>query len=89
MIKKKVQLSRKSSTTDRKLVEKVIETRKLLDEFGLILCGFEPGISAIVKNTSNFSAQIHLSFDHNEWKWLEPLLVELSEFRRKTEEANV
>jgi hypothetical protein len=62
--------------------------RELLSEFGATLVGFDPGVTADIKgfprslpgSGAGFWGE-HMSFDSAEWKWLEPLLMELRELR--------
>jgi hypothetical protein len=63
--------------------------RELLSEFGATLVGFDPGVTADLKGAprgmrGNGCWGEHLSFDGSEWKWVEPLLVELRNLRRAT-----
>lgn len=63
--------------------------RELLSEFGARLVGIDPGLTADIKGLPRSFPGIgagfwgeHMAFDDTEWKWLEPLLVELRELRR-------
>jgi len=69
---------------NKKICNRATFLRELLKEFGAVLCGFDPGASAMVKGVSGKGDGYwgeQLSFDGLEWKWLEPLLVELRERR--------
>lgn len=75
---------RKMSAEDRKLVARMKEIRELIKEFGLTLCGYDPGISAYVDarpelRPSTWNGPFKL--DDVEWVWLEPLLKELRDYR--------
>ena len=59
-------------------VDRSIELRELLDEFGLTLHSFDPGVHAFLDEP--FSLSIH--FDGQVWNWIEPLLKELRARRR-------
>lgn len=76
-----------SQEEDRKLLARMKEIRELIAEFGLILRGYDPGISASVKANPGLRGRGYwgeaVSFDNNEWKWLEPLLNELRDYRRQ------
>src|SRR5688500_1673658 len=76
---------RQSKAADKIIVERMKETRELLADFGLVLHGYDPGVTAYVKSdpraVGNGWAQEPISLDHNEWQWLEPLLNELRSLR--------
>lgn len=55
--------------------------RELLDYFGLVLVGFDPGVSARNPNATDYFKRLSYNFDSQEWAWLEPLLVELRDLR--------
>lgn len=70
---------------NRSICKQAKHLRELLKEFGLTLVGFDPGITASVDahpelRWSAWHGPIKL--DHDEWKWLEPLLLELRDFRK-------
>jgi hypothetical protein len=71
---------------DKKLVARMKEIRELIAEFGLTLRGYDPGVTASLKENPALRGRGYwgeaISFDSNEWKWLEPLLKELSMYRR-------
>jgi hypothetical protein len=70
---------------DRKLVARMKEIRELIKEFGLTLCGYDPGISAYVDARPNLKASAWngpFKLGEVEWAWLEPLLQELKILRR-------
>jgi hypothetical protein len=54
----------------------------LLKNFGLHLMGLDPGILARKHNDMDLMSY---NFDANEWAWLEPLLIELRNFRKTKE----
>lgn len=58
--------------------------RELLGEFGASLHGHDPGVTAFLPNGAGGDGYMgeDLSFNREEWGWLEPLLVELREARR-------
>lgn len=61
------------------------EIRELIKEFGLTLCGHDPGISAYVDGRPELKASSWngpFKLDDVEWNWLEPLLKELRDRRR-------
>lgn len=61
------------------------EIRELLDSFGLVLAGYDPGVTAHIRSEPAARGQgwggEPINFDCHEWRWLEPLLVELRERR--------
>lgn len=71
----------------REIINRANHLRTLLQEFGAQLYGFDPGVSAQLidypeaRGHGAFSEP--LSFNSTEWQWLEPLLVELRELRKK------
>jgi hypothetical protein len=73
---------------DRKLVARMKEIRELIAEFGLVLYGHDPGITATLKDKPGLRGDgwggESITFDGIEWAWLEPLLVELREHRRRS-----
>lgn len=75
------------TAADKALVARMKEIRELIKEFGLTLCGYDPGISAYVDSRpklipSSWNGPFKL--DDIEWAWLEPLLVELRMRRKQT-----
>ena len=62
----------------KKTVARMNKAKYLLANFGLSLIGFDPGVLAITKDGYS------ISFDGIEWKWLEPLLLELQNYRALT-----
>lgn len=76
----------KLSAEDKKLVARMKEIRELIAEFGLTLSGYDPGISAILKDQPRLRGDgwggEPITFDGTEWKWLEPLLQELRILRK-------
>ena len=74
------------ASENRKIRERAKQLRELLREFGAVLSGFDPGASAMIKGVPGKGDGYwgeQLSFTGLEWKWLEPLLVELRDFRQK------
>ena len=73
----------------RAITKRATFLRRLLKENGLILGGFDPGVLAYKKIGKNpFTKEwttVSLNFDSNEWRWLEPLLLELRKARRSRE----
>jgi len=70
-----------------KIGERIKFLRDLLGEFGLDLRGVDPGFSANLKDRPpggghGFWGE-HISMGNAELRWVEPLLVELRERRRK------
>ncbi len=88
---------RKSKPTPtQQIVARTSEVRRLLSEFGVMLSGFNPGISGYFKDGRTRSYRgaggegywgEPISINEATWGWLEPLLKELSE-RRKKEKVN-
>jgi len=58
------------------LIARMAELRGLLTEFGLELCGFDPGVLARWPERGG-----SLQFDRAQWSFIEPLLKELRERR--------
>ena len=58
--------------------------KKLMAEFGARLSAFDPGVMAIpeagIDPKTHFYARA-LNFQAFEWNWLEPLLIELRDYR--------
>lgn len=71
------------SKQDKELVQRIDELRELLAEFGLALHGYDPGVSAVRKD----SPHTLLNFNFAEWQWLEPLLIELRQHRTMPEKT--
>lgn len=70
---------------DKKLLARMKEIRELIKEFGLTLCGYDPGISAYVDSRPELRPSAWngpFKLDDVEWAWLEPLLKELREYRQ-------
>ena len=76
----------KLSAEDKKMVARMKEIRELIAEFGLTLSGYDPGITALLKGNPRLRGDgwggEPITFDGTEWKWLEPLLVELRMHRK-------
>lgn len=72
-----------------KTLVRMKEIRELLAEFGLRLCGYDPGVTASLIDSPETAGRGYwgeaISFEHNEWKWLEPLLNELRQLRQQQE----
>ena len=81
----------------RKTVDPVVvemrDCAALLEEFGLQLHGFDPGVTAFYTGTRSENAPFlggigrgywgePFSFSSIEWKWLKPLLQELRDRRK-------
>ena len=68
------------------IIKRATFLRRLLKENGLILGGFDPGVLAYQRAGKNpFTKQWHavpINFGNTEWRWLEPLLLELRRLRR-------
>lgn len=70
---------------DNQIIAKMKEIRELLDEFGLHLGGYDPGVMAWTKQDETKEGHFvgeTVQFDRAEWKWLEPILRELRNYRR-------
>ena len=70
---------------DKALLARMKELRELLSEFGATLCGYNPGVTAFLPNNIRGEGWMgeSLSFDGIEWAWLEPLLKELRDRRKR------
>ena len=80
---------------ERRVLESIMERRKteveLLAEFGAQIYGIDPGVTAYfpdkpcgrILGLGQGAFGEPLSFSRVEWKWLRPLLEELSAFRAK------
>lgn len=77
---------------DRKLLARMAEIRELISQFGLTLSGYDPGITASLTEKPEQRGRGYwgeaISFEDAEWKWLEPLLKELSLLRRTAKTAD-
>lgn len=84
-------MTRTKKEADR-IVARMDFLRALLSEFGASLSGYQPGVTAYLKD-QRFSGGGYmgeaLDFNYSEWEWLEPLLVELRDFRRQKYGAKV
>jgi len=70
-------------TKTEALLNRMDELRSLLKEFGAVLSGFDPGISACLPGQKgNGYWGETLNFNGVEWTWLEPLLIELRNYRK-------
>lgn len=72
---------------EKELVDRLNKTQKLLKQFGLDAYAYDPGVLCVpseLAGSPRYNATIN--FGDNEWKWLEPLLRELSlaRFRLRT-----
>lgn len=67
---------------EREIVARMTEIRELLAEFGLVLSGYDPGITAYIRSEPNAQgggwAREPISLDHSEWKWIEPLFERIA-----------
>ncbi len=75
----------RQTQADKELCARMTEIRELVKEFGLTLCGFDPGISAYVDGRPDLRPSTWngpFKLDDVEWAWLEPLLVELRSRRQ-------
>lgn len=72
--------------------QRMNEINTLLNEFNADLHGFNPGVTAYIRDQkpcyigtagAGYMGE-HLDFSRIEWKWLEPLLIELRDLRKKT-----
>ena len=71
--------------SDTETLARMNEIRDLLNEFGLHLGGFDPGVMAWTKQEEDSFGHMvgdTLQFERAEWKWLEPILRELRNYRR-------
>lgn len=78
-------MTKTEAAENRAICKQAKHLRELLKEFGLTLCGFDPGVSAYWDAHPELRPSAWngpIKFEHNEWKWLEPLLLELREFRK-------
>lgn len=70
---------------DKALLARMKDLRELLAEFGLRLSGYDPGVTALINDKPGLRGDgwggEPITFDSVEWKWLEPLLVELRQLR--------
>jgi hypothetical protein len=64
-----------SKKADRELIRRIETTRALLSEFGLQTYGYDPGVLCRDANG------VTVDLDSSTWRWLEPLLIELRNFR--------
>jgi hypothetical protein len=75
---------------NKRIGERAKHLRELLLEFGAVLCGFDPGVTADIKGMPRGFPGCgggywgeHLAFDGVAWRWLEPLLIELRNLRKQ------
>lgn len=76
---------------DRVLLARMKDIRELLAEFNAVLHGYDPGVTANIAGKPLSFPGIgagywgeHLAFDATEWLWLEPLLKELRDHRKRS-----
>jgi hypothetical protein len=74
------------ANADVLIAAQIVETRDLLAEFGLKLCGMDPGVTAyFTRPDQPKSGRGYLgepfALDRNEWMWLRPILIELRDRR--------
>jgi hypothetical protein len=62
------------------VISQMEEAEKLLNEFGLRVAGFNPGVSAT-------NGQKQLNFPKNEWEFVKPLLQELVLLRNQPQKS--
>lgn len=79
--------TRKSlAPAEKRIVKEMDEARDLLGEFGLILHGYQPGVTAFLKSNPLARGDGYggepISFNFSEWEWLKPILEELRDRRR-------
>ena len=79
---------------DREIVKAMTEIQNLLAEFGVRLCGYDPGVTGFfadkpVGSQVAIGASGHgwggepFALNRQEWAWLKPLLEELRGYRAK------
>lgn len=72
---------------NRRIAARMKKIRTLLMDFGLIPSGYGPGVTAFLKGQTHVRGDgcigEPITFDALEWKWLEPLLLELRKLRRE------
>ena len=84
----KVKPSQKKLLSDYKkeTTKEMKKVRELIKEFDLRLAGYDPGISATFISSPSIRGNgwglEPISFTDIEWKWLKPILEELSERRK-------
>lgn len=66
---------------DKLVRERMKDIRDLLSEFGLVLHGYDPGVTCYRADGTGGL----LDFGRGEWAVLEPLLVELRNYHREAE----
>ena len=76
-----------NKTETQKIIRRMTFLRRLLKENGLILLGYDPGVSALMKTgQKDYEGRdilASLSFDRAEWSWLEQILLELRKLRKR------
>ena len=75
-------MKRSKKETDA-IIKRMEFLRDLLKEFGAVLSGYDPGVTAYLPNHPRGEGYMGESLDFNkcEWRWLEPLLIELRQVR--------
>lgn len=61
------------------VVKRINRTQRLFKQFGVQVYAFDPGVRCYILGIGGPKAD--LDFGGNEWKWLEPLLKELVQWR--------
>jgi hypothetical protein len=77
---------RRTAKETQQIIKRMTFLRRLLKENGLMLSGYDPGVTAYKKIGKDFDGRdrcVSMNFERAEWAWLEPLLVELRSLRRR------
>lgn len=82
-------MTARAGDQDKALAERMMFLRELFKEFGAQLSGYDPGVTAYLPGRPRGRGYMgeQLAFEDMEWAWLEPLLVELRELRKKAATA--
>lgn len=72
--------------TNKQIVTRIKKIQELLSHFKVKAYAFDPGVACYYKINGLIIHETHMSFGDTEWRWLEPLLMELLEYRKEKNE---
>ena len=73
---------------DAKIVARLNKTQKLLRYFEVEACAFDPGVVGFIKGKEG-EINRRLNFEQYEWEFIEPLLIELIQWRKYGEKFSM
>lgn len=79
-----MQKSKAEKAADKALHERVKKVQELLADFGVTLCGIDPGVTGSIAGQTGRGPGYwgeQLSLDKRAWDWIKPLLEELRTYK--------